>query len=953
MITPDRPKIFLIDAYALIYRAFFALNKNPRTTSKGFNTSAIIGFLNTLYEVMKNEKPSHIGVAFDLGAPTIRTENFSGYKANREAMPDDLRASIPYIIEIIKGFNIPIYAAEGYEADDVIGTLAKKAEKAGHLVYMMTPDKDFGQLVSENVFIYRPAKFGEDPKILGPKEVCEKYGINEPTQLIDILGLWGDAADNIPGIPGVGEKTAAKFVQEYGSMENLFAHASELKGKMRENVMTFSDQGLMSKMLATININVPVDFNIDELAVKEPDMEKLTRIFDELEFRTFAKRMLDDQRRLRAEKTELKTQMATMPKQKPQELNLFSQFNEQTATGAQTQHAASLQSYDLFSEKSSIKTVNHDYQLVTSSEQIDSLIEKLQKSGIFAFDTETTGLDVYSAEIVGMSFSVKAHEAFYVAMPNDFEETRRIIERFVPLFSDKEKTLVGHNIKFDMSMLARYGISLKNKLFDTMIAHYLIDPEQRHNMDYLADVYLDYETVHIEELIGKGRSQISMRMAPLEQVKEYAAEDADVTYQFYETFKPLLDENQLTKLFNEIEMPLVEVLSAMERNGVKIDSENLKQISEQQAKELEELENQIYENARKEFNIASPKQLGDVLFDDLKIKAPSKKTKTGQYPTGEDVLQKIINAHPIVPLILDWRGLSKLKSTYVDALPELISRVDGLVHTSYNQAVTATGRLSSTNPNLQNIPVRTDNGKEIRKAFVPRDKEHILLAADYSQIELRIITHLSGDTAMTEAFRKGLDIHAATAAKVYNVDMKDVTKDMRRRAKAVNFGIIYGMSAFGLAERLGIARAEASEIIKSYFREYAGIEEYIANNIDFARRNGYVETMFGRRRYLRDINSSNSVVRQFAERNAINAPIQGSSADMIKIAMANIHKELKYRDLKSKMILQVHDELVFDTCLDELDVVKEIVKDKMENAIKLNIPVIAELNVGDNWLEAH
>lgn len=947
MITPDKPKIFLIDAYALIYRAFFALNKKPRTTSNGFNTSAIIGFLNALYDVLKNERPSHIGVAFDLGAPTLRTENFCDYKANRDAMPDELRASIPYIMEIIRGFNIPIYAVEGYEADDVIGTLAKKAEKAGYLTYMMTPDKDFGQLVSDSTFIFKPAKSGEDPKILGPKEVCEKYGINEPKQLIDILGLWGDAADNIPGIPGVGEKTAAKFVQEYGSMENLIAHADELKGKLQENVKNFAEQGMMSKMLATINTNVPVEFNIDELAVKEPDIQVLTQIFDELEFRSFAKRMLDDQRKLRAEKVELKTQMATMPRQKPQELDLFSQFD------AQTQHDAPLQSYDLFSAKSSIKTVSHDYQLVETPTQINSLIELLEKNDIFSFDTETSGLDVYSSEIIGMSFSVKAHEAYYVVMPYGFEKTKQILELFVPLFSDKGKTLVGHNIKFDMSMLARYGILLKNKLFDTMLAHYLIDPEQRHNMDYLADVYLNYDTIRIEELIGKGKSQISMRMVPIGRLKEYAAEDADITYQLYEIFKPLLDENQLTKLFNDIEMPLVEVLLTMECNGVKIDSENLRQISEQQAKDIEEIENQIYENAGKTFNIGSPKQLGDVLFDDLKIKAPSKKTKSGQYPTGEEVLQKIVNAHPIVPLILDWRGLSKLKSTYVDALPELINPVDGLVHTSYNQAVTATGRLSSANPNLQNIPVRTDKGKEIRKAFVPRDKEHILLAADYSQIELRIITHLSGDTAMTEAFREGLDIHAATAARVYGVKLEDVTKDMRRRAKAVNFGIIYGMSAFGLAERLDISRLEAAEIIKNYFREYAGIQEYINKTIEFAKQNGYVETMFGRRRYLRDINTSNNVMRQFAERNAINAPIQGSSADMIKIAMANIHKEFKDRDLKSKMILQVHDELVFDTCLDELDVVKEIVKDKMENAIKLNIPVIAELNTGENWLEAH
>ncbi|MBP9995178.1 MAG: DNA polymerase I [bacterium] len=948
MITPDKPKIFLIDAYALIYRAFFALNKNPRVTSKGFNTSAIIGFLNTLYEILRTERPSHLGIAFDLGAPSQRTENFSDYKANREAMPDDLRASIPYIKEIIKGFNIPMYAVEGYEADDVIGTLAKKAEKAGHLVYMVTPDKDFGQLVSDNIFIFRPAKFGEDAKILGPKEVCEKYGIDKPTQLIDILGLWGDAIDNIPGIPGVGEKTASKFVQEYGSMENLIAHAGELKGKMRENIINFADQGLMSKMLATININVPVDFNIDELAVKTPDMQRLTQIFDELEFRTFSKRMINDLQTGKVGGLPVQQPAVVRPGTKTDtsrhEPDLFSQFAENDPSNP---------SLELFSTKDSIKTVSHDYQLVATDGQISSLIEMLQRHEVFAFDTETTGLDVCSSEIIGMSFSVRAHEAFYVTLPDDFEAARRVIERFVPLFSDTGKTLVGQNIKFDMSMLAHYNISLKNKLFDTMLAHYLIDPEQRHNMDYLADVYLNYETLRIEELIGRGKSQVNMRMVPLEPLKDYAAEDADVTYRLYEVFKSKLAENQLTNLFEDMEMPLVEVLSTMECNGVKIDSDNLKQISDQQAKQIKELESQIFANAGKEFNIASPKQLGEILFDDLKIKAPAKKTKTGQYPTGEEVLQKIITAHPIVQEILDWRGLSKLKSTYVDALPALINPCDGLVHTSYNQAVTATGRLSSTNPNLQNIPVRTDNGREIRKAFVPRDENHVLLAADYSQIELRIITHLSGDPAMTEAFNAGVDIHAATAARVYGVELEDVTKDMRRRAKAVNFGIIYGMSAFGLAERIGISRGEAAEIIKSYFREYAGIQEYIDRCIASARQNGYVETMFGRRRYLRDINSTNSVVRQFAERNAINSPIQGSSADMIKIAMANIHKELKNNDLKSKMILQVHDELVFDTCIDELDTVKKIVKDKMENAMKLNIPVVAELNVGENWLEAH
>ena len=941
MITKDTEKIFLLDAYALIYRAFFALNKNPRMTSNGLNTSAIIGFLNTLYEVLKNEKPSHIGVAFDLGAPTLRTDNFCDYKANREEMPPDLRASIPYIIKIINGFNIPIYTAEGYEADDVIGTLAKKAEKAGFLTYMMTPDKDFGQLVSDNVLIYKPAKYGEPAKIMGPKEICEKYGINTPTQLIDILGLWGDASDNIPGIPGVGEKTASKFIQQYGSMEGLFEHVDDLKGKMKENVTNFAEQGKLSKMLATINTEAPVEFNIEELAIKTPNFKELFQIFDELEFRTFAKRLRDDYTEVFQQQADPQQVAQTVKNNvTTKEPDLFSQLKT-----ADNQIDTEL---PLFSTKESVATVKHDYYLVKTDEEIANLIKLLEKSDLYAFDTETTGLDVYSCEIVGMSFAVKAHEAYYVPCDN-----ADVLKKFEPIFSDTSKTVVGHNIKFDLSILRRYGVSFKNKMFDTMIAHYLIESEQRHNMDYLADVYLNYQTIPIEKLIGRGSSQLNMGMVPLEQITEYAAEDADITFQFYEKFKPILIENQLDKLFYEIEMPLVPVLAAMEANGVKIDSENLQQISKQLSLRIQDIENQIYKNANTKFNIASPKQLGEVLFDKLKIKAPAKKTKTGNYPTGEEVLQKIVSQHPIVQQILDYRGLTKLKSTYVDALPSLINRNDGLVHTSYNQAVTATGRLSSTNPNLQNIPVRSDDGKEIRRAFVPRDDKHILLAADYSQIELRIITHLSGDPAMTEAFRHGLDIHAATAARVYGVPFEKVTKDMRRNAKAVNFGIIYGMSAFGLAERLGIARSEAAQIIENYFKEYAGIQQYIKNNIEFARQHGYVETMLGRRRYLRDINASNSVVRNFAERNAVNAPIQGSSADMIKIAMSDIYKELIIRDLKSKMILQVHDELVFDACLDELDVLKEIVNDKMTNALHLNIPVIVEINTGDNWLEAH
>lgn len=912
MITKNTEKVFLLDAYALIYRAFFALNKNPRMTSKGLNTSAIIGFLNTLYEVLKNEKPSHIGIAFDLGAPTLRTDSFCDYKANREEMPPDLRASIPYIIKIIKGFNIPIYAVEGFEADDVIGTLAKKAEKAGFLTYMMTPDKDFGQLVSDNVFIYKPAKLGDPAMVMGPKEVCEKYGINNPEQLIDILGLWGDAADNIPGIPGVGEKTAAKFIQQYGSMEDLFEHVDELKGKMKENVINFAEQGRMSKMLATINTEAPVEFDAEELKLKQPNLPALLKIFEELEFRTMAKRIVSDYKAYTSYETDMnyKKEQETKveaKKEAPKELDLFSGLSEDPETSE----------YSLFSSKDSVASVQHSYKTISTEKELEELLKTLEKTDVFAIDIDTTGF----------SFAVKAHEAFYV--PCRDAATPRPYERFEKIFSDPSKTIIGHNLKSVIAVLRKHGIELKNKLFDTMIAHYLIEPEQRHTMDYLADVYLNYT------------------------VTKNSVENADIAYQLYEKFKPILVENQLVKLFDEIEMPLVPVLATMEANGVKIDSDNLKQISEQQALEIKDIENQIFEAAGTEFNIASPKQLGEVLFDKMKIKAPAKKTKTGQYPTGEEVLQKIITVHPIIQQILDYRGLTKLKSTYVDALPALISKEDGLVHTSYNQAVTATGRLSSTNPNLQNIPVRTDKGREIRKAFVPRDKNHILLAADYSQIELRIITHLSGDPAMSEAFREGLDIHAATAARVYKVPIEEVTKDMRRHAKAVNFGIIYGMSAFGLAERLGISRSEAASIIENYFKEYDGIQQYIKNNIEFARQHGYVETMLGRRRYLRDINASNSVVRNFAERNAVNAPIQGSSADMIKIAMSNIYKAMNDKQLQSKMILQVHDELVFDAVIDELDVLKELVNDKMVNALPLNIPVVVELNTGTNWLEAH
>ena len=893
-------KVFFLDAYALIYRAYFALNKNPRINSKGLNTSAIMGFLNTLYEVLKNEKPTHIGVAFDLGAPTLRTDDFSAYKANREETPPDIKISVPYIKEIIKAFNIPIFEREGYEADDIIGTLSKKAEKEGFSTFMMTPDKDFGQLVSENIFIYKPAKGGEPAKVLGPAEVCERYSIARPEQVIDILGLWGDASDNIPGIPGIGEKNASKLIAEFDSVENLIANADKLKGKMRENVINFAQQGLMSKKLATIDTNVPVDFDEEQLKVKDPDMERLTELFEELEFRTFLARFKSQQTTDNRQQTSAKNQWPKANDQKPM------------ASSQQPTANSQLDLFGGFDEEPAANIVKaREFIIVKDDSQINELIDSLKKCDLFSFHIETRE----------MTFAVNPNDIYKIELPVDDEKCKDLLTKFSCIFNDNEKTIIGHNIKTDISILAKYGLEINNKLWDCMIAHYLIEPELNHSLDYLNDIY--------------------------------ATDNTDIRWQLYDKFKALLSENDLESLFHDIEMPLVRVLAKMESNGVKIDINGLKQISEEQAKEIADIENCIYEIAGTTFNIGSPKQLGEILFDKLQIKAPAKKTKTGQYPTGEEVLQKIINENPIVQHILDYRSLTKLKSTYVDALPSLVSPYDGLIHTSFNQAVTATGRLSSNNPNLQNIPVRTDKGREIRKAFVPRDENHILLAADYSQIELRIIAHLSGDQAMQSAFREGLDIHADTAARVYGVDIKDVTSEMRRNAKAVNFGIIYGMSAFGLAERLKISRSEASEIIKNYFKEYVGIQEYIDKQVDFAKQYGYVENMLGRRRYLRDINSGNSVVRNFAERNAINAPIQGSSADMIKIAMTNIHNEMKARDLKSKMILQVHDELVFDVHKEELDILSELVKDKMTNALPLNVPIEVNLNTGTNWLEAH
>ncbi len=923
----QRKKLFLLDAMALIYRAFFALNKNPRINSKGLNTSAILGFANTLYEVLKNEQPDYIGVAFDSFAPTQRHIDFPDYKANREKMPDDLAASLPYIKELIKAFRIPILIMDGYEADDIIGTLAKRAEKHGLFTYMMTPDKDFGQLVSENIKMYKPAKAGEKAQIWGVAEICERYSIATPEQLIDILGLWGDASDNIPGVPGIGEKTAAKLISTYGSVEKLLESTHELKGKQKENLETFSEQALQSKQLATIILDVPIDFDPEKLKIESPDMEKLQELFEELEFKTFARRMFQD---------------AQKQSQAADQQDLFSDLSSDE-----------LESFQEV-EKQSIHTIKHDYLLVDDEVAIKALVAELSKEKSFCFDTETTAIDAHTAELVGISFAIKAHQGWYVPMPENYHDCQQKLSHFKALFENKSIEKTGQNLKYDIAVLKWYDIDVKGPLFDTMIAHYLLEPDQRHNMDFLAETYLNYRPISIESLIGKkGKNQGTMRDIEVEKVKEYATEDADITLQLRHKLEPELTKQGVRKIFDEIEMPLVKVLADMEAQGVKLDGENLQEISITMAAEIIELEKQIYDLAGITFNIASPKQLGEILFDRLELSSRAKKTKTGQYSTSEDVLVKIQHLHPIIPLILDYRSLSKLKSTYIDSLPTLINPRDGRIHTSYNQAVASTGRLSSNKPNLQNIPIRTARGREIRKAFVPRGKDYTLLAADYSQIELRIIAHLSKDEAMIAAFNEGLDIHTATAAKVYGVGLDEVSNEMRRNAKTVNFGIIYGISAFGLSERLGIPRGEAADIINNYFEQYPAIKNYMNDQIAFARKSGYVETMLGRRRYLRDINVSNSVVRGFAERNAINAPIQGSSADMIKLAMIAIHRLMSEQKLASKMILQVHDELVFDARLDEVEQLKPLIEKAMAVALPLIVPVIVEMNTGDNWLAAH
>ncbi len=930
-------KLFLLDGMALIYRAHFALSKNPRFTSGGINTSAIMGFTNTLLEILKKEKPTHMAVVFDTDAPTERHIDFTDYKAHRQAMPEDLSAALPYIVRLIEGFNIPVITSDGYEADDIIGTLAKKAEQAGFTVFCMTPDKDFAQLVSENIFIYKPSRMGSDIEIMGVPEVLAKWEIERADQVIDILGLWGDAVDNIPGIPGIGEKTAKTLIKQYGTVENIIANSHELKGKLRENIEQHAEQGLVSKKLATIILNAPVELDEEALQINPPSRDKLEPLFVELEFRTIGRRVFGEEF----------TVTSVKQVSYGQQTDLFGQPVQQVAIKTET-------IIQPLPPGKNIENTPHQYILADTAEKQADLISTLQKQSFFCFDTETTCLDANNCELVGLSFAIKPGEAWYVPVPPDQQKAAELVAAFKPLLEDPSISKIGQNIKYDVLVLNWYNIHVKGELFDTMLAHYLLDPDTRHNMDVLSENYLGYTPVHITSLIGsKGKNQGNMRDVEIEKIKEYAAEDADITLQLKGIFEPLLEKAEATKLAAEIENPLIYVLADMEREGVKIDQQALAEYSAQMEKEIKQLELTIYEKAGVRFNIASPKQLGEVLFEKLQLIPNARKTKTGQYQTGEDILTALANKSDIAKDILDFRQLQKLKSTYVDALPLMINPKTGRVHTSYNQAVAATGRLSSNNPNLQNIPIRTERGREVRKAFIPRDKDHVILSADYSQIELRLIAEISRDENMMDAFAKGLDIHTATAAKVYGVPLEQVDSAQRRNAKAVNFGIIYGQSAFGLSQSLGIPRKEAAEIIEEYFRQYSGIKKYMNDTMSFARENGYVQTLMGRRRYLRDINSANATVRGFSERNAINAPIQGSAADLIKIAMINIHRDLKEQKLLSKMTMQVHDELVFDVPLSELELIKPVIEERMKNAIKTTVPILVEMGAGTNWLEAH
>ncbi|WP_345079938.1 DNA polymerase I [Nemorincola caseinilytica] len=940
-------KLFLLDAYALIFRAYYALIRNPRITTKGKNTNAQFGFTTTLLDLLNREKPTHLAVVFDTAAPTERHIDFAEYKANRQETPEDLRAAVPDIQRIIRGFNLPCLELDGYEADDIIGTLALEAGGLGYTVYMVTPDKDYGQIVRDNIFLYRPSSGGSDIDIMGPEQVCAKWGIKRVDQVVDMLGLMGDAVDNIPGIPGVGEKTAAKLLAEYDNVENILANAEHIKGAMGEKIRNGKDLAIMSKKLARIITNVPLSFHEEDFRVKDKNVEALTEVFNELEFRALSKRVLGE-----ADAAPVPTDLFgnAIPQKKAVTVKENPAAVVNTAPDAEGEETIPAGNY------ATIHTTPHNYKLVTEDKDIDELIQLLFTKKEIAFDTETTDIDANLADLVGMSFSFEKGSGYFVAVPAEREGVLAILERFRPLFDKEDVLWIGQNIKYDMLMLKWYGHQLKGPIYDTMLAHYVIDPDGKRSMDMMSIKYLNYEPVSIDTLIGKkGKGQLSMRDVPLEQVKEYAAEDADVTLQLRTAFDPLLGTNNVGDVFARVENPLVQVLVDLEYEGVGLDVPFLSQYSSELGVDIAKAEQNIYDHAGLKFNIGSPKQLGEVLFDIMKIDSGQKKTKTGQYATGEEVLQKLRSKHQIVEDILAYRELTKLKSTYVDSLPGLINPRTGRLHTSFNQALVVTGRLSSNNPNLQNIPIRTDRGREIRKAFIPRDSGHRLISADYSQIELRIVAAISGDENMITAFKENKDIHTATAARVYGVEEKDVTKDMRRAAKAVNFGIIYGQSAFGLAENIGVSRTEAKTIIDNYFAQYPSIKKYMDTSVNFAKEHGYVQTVMGRKRWLRDIYSANFTVRGYAERNAINMPIQGTAADMIKLAMIAVHRELKKQGLRTKMILQVHDELVFDVPEAEVEQAKELIRTCMEGAMPLphDVPVNAEAGSGNNWLEAH
>lgn len=942
-------KLFLLDAMALVFRAYYALIRNPRYNSKGKNTNAQFGFTNTLLDLINNQKPSHMAVCFDTHAPTERHTDFADYKANRQEAPEDLMLAIPDIKKIIEGLCIPVIESDGYEADDVIGTLSKQAAKAGYQVYMVTPDKDYGQLVDDNIFIYKPGYQGGDAEILDKEKVCAKWNIKDVNQVIDILGLMGDAVDNIPGIPGVGEKTASKLLAEYGTLENVLANAANIKGSLGEKVRNGMESAVMSKKLATIITSVPVEFHEEDFRIKECDRNKLTEIFLELEFKTIGRRILGESFAQQA----TSNGGSVISNVQPQgvQTDLFG-----NAVHTETKTADPVNDNSILSAEKNIGNTDHNYICADTEEEIAAMLKVLSQHTEICFDTETTCIDANDCELVGLSFAVNPHEAYYIPFSQVQDDCKIKLKQFEELFANENITWVGHNLKYDILVLKWYGIELKGKIFDTMLAHYVIDPDGKRSMDLLSAQFLGYEPIPIEELIGKkGKNQGNMKDVELEKIKDYAAEDADITLQLKHSFTPLLKTKDVEKVFSEVENPLVKVLADMEYEGIKVDVDFLNEYSKLLEIDAKKNEEEVYAQAGVRFNLGSPRQLGEVLFEKLQLDPKAKKTKSGQYATGEDVLAKLAHQNPIVENILSFRELTKLRSTYVDALPQMINRKTGRVHTSYAQAVAVTGRLSSNNPNLQNIPVRTERGREIRKAFVPRDADHILLSADYSQIELRIVAAISGDPAMCEAFRLGKDIHTATAAKVYGIEEDAVTKEMRYKAKSVNFGIIYGQGAFGLADNLGISRTEAKTIIDNYKKQFGNIQRYMDDTINYAREHGFVTTLMGRKRWLKDINSSNFTVRGFAERNAINSPIQGTAADMIKMAMIKVHEEFKKHGFKSKMVLQVHDELVFDAYREEAEIIKPIILECMKSALPLpnGVPVEAEIGGGLNWLEAH